>query len=161
MFFLIYRFADEIQQKEPSPKNPPLCQYGWFNFPAHKVSSARVLPNPNNTYSPKVKICFLTIMQKAVVSVAAAGASFEGQVSTTLHLTGISSSDYTAPRFLEYVIISFWWHFKYPTRQIIVAIIDSWVKLEDYWLAQYPLKQMFIFQTLQWGCLNLTFADKW
>jgi len=46
-------------------------------------------------------------MQKAVVSVAAAEFSFEGQVSTTLHLTGFSSSDYTVPCFLEYVIISF------------------------------------------------------
>lgn len=46
-------------------------------------------------------------MQKAVVLVAAAEPGFEGQVSTTLHLTGFSSSDYTGPRFLEYVIISF------------------------------------------------------
>lgn len=55
----------------------------------------------------KVKIRFLTIMQKAVVSVVAAEFSFEGQVSTTLHLTEFSSSDYTVPCFLEYVIISF------------------------------------------------------
>lgn len=56
---------------------------------------------------PKVKIGFLKTEQKAALSGVVQEFYFEGQVGTQLHLTGFSSSDYTVPCFLEYVIISF------------------------------------------------------
>lgn len=56
---------------------------------------------------PKVELSFLKAGQKAAAAVVAQEFCFEGQVGPTLHLTGISSSDYTVPCFLEYVIISF------------------------------------------------------
>lgn len=131
-----------------------------FHFQTWKVSHTWVSPDPSSTLHPKVKISFLQTGQKAAASVVAREFYFEGQVGTTLHLTGFSSSDYTVPCFLEYVIISFWWHFKYPTRQIIAAIIDSRVKLEDHWLAESPPKQIFFLSNITGRMLNLTFADK-
>lgn len=63
-------------------------------------------PDPSKLH-PKHKLRFLKAGQKAAASLVAQEFCFEGQVGPTLHLTGISSSDYTVPCFLEYVIISF------------------------------------------------------
>lgn len=78
-----------------------------FHFQPWKVSHNRVSPDPGSSLHPKVKISFLKTGQKAAALVVAQELYFEGQVGTTLHLTGFSSSDYTVPCFLDYVIISF------------------------------------------------------
>lgn len=53
-------------------------------------------PTPN-LLRPKVEPRLWKAGQKAVASAVAQELCFEGQVGPTLHLTGISSSDYTVP----------------------------------------------------------------
>lgn len=152
---LIYRFADELNEITKMHfsciwRSNSIFRLGKFPIIEHH-------PTPAAHCIPRLRSASKT-RQKAAASVVAQEFHFEGQVGTTLHLTGFSSSDYTLPCFLEYVIISFRWHFKYPTRQIIAAIIDSRVKLEDRWLAESPPKQIFFLSNITGMMLQSNFC---